>query len=509
MWSLLGYAVALPVNLLISSFVVHRIGLGAYGIWATLTTILAYGGLLDLGVGTPMRKYIAEYMALGQEDAINALLNSVMVFYFMVGCLFVASLTLASPWILVHLFHVGTGATSIRELYFAVIIGFALYFTFSVFGSLLSGLQRSDVQARLGLLYQGASALFTVVAIYAGLGVRGLTLSWLLTNILIVTSQWVVAKRLFPRLAINPLRFRRATLKKVLRFSMKVQVTTLTLFLNDQVDRTLIAYALGQSRLGSYALASRAAAALRNVSFAVMSGVLPAASDLAALNDRARLQQLYLRGSRYLAIIDFGLCLGVAALARPLVEAWLGPGYSLSATTLTIVLVGYAIWLPNQATTEILYSIERPDVPMKADVAFLVMHIPLSAFLIWRFGYLGTVIGTSLALSVTRLYLYAAGARTLDVPVLDLIRFSFLQPAIAVAIAVTPAIVLQVLGAPLSLPLLLLEGLAFCFLYCSYVGVWALDAYDRDIAWSFMPRRASTMAHHLRHAAVRLPGHRN
>jgi O-antigen/teichoic acid export membrane protein len=497
-YSVASYMLGLPVALLLSTFVVHRIGIGPFGVWATLTTILGYGGLLDLGVTTPLIKYVAEYIAVGRRHELNVLLSTAMVFYLAVGTTFLVGMTLASNWILVRVFHAPASDVALRELYMAVIVGFVVSLTFSVLQSLIVGLQRADISARVTLGLYLVNAASTVIALNLGLGVSGLALSWLVTAALTIGVNWLVAKRLFAPLVLNPLLFRFACLKTILRFSTKVQFTTIALAMNDQVDRTLIAYVLGPSMLGYYALASRAATSLRGVSFALMSGIVPAASDLAALGETARLRELYLRGSRYLAIVDFALCVGIAGLARPLVALWLGPGYGRVAVTIMIILGGYAVWLPGHMTDSILYGVGRAEIRMRADIAFLLVHVPLSLLLIWRYGYFGTVVGTSLALTSTRLYYYWAGSRALGVRIVDLLRFSFFQPAVGALLALGAVVTMQLASAQQSLPILLAEGALFGAIYAGYVALFALDRYDRELMRTSILPRARNLLGRLR-----------
>jgi O-antigen/teichoic acid export membrane protein len=482
--SLLSSMISLPVSLLLSRFVVHQIGLGAYGIWAALGMLVGYGGLLDLGVRVPLIKYTAEYMALGRERDINVLLSSVMVLYASVSAVFVLVMTLGSGWLLSHVLHAGQHDSTIRLLYFAMVVGFAVSFTFGILRSLLEGLQRADLSARLNLGFNLTSAAGTVLVLMMGLGVPGLAANWLLVTGIITAASWALAKGLVPSLALNPFLFSVGQLKPILSFSVKAQVTSVTLMLNDQVDRTLIAYALGTTPLGYYQLAAKAGEAVRGLSFALMGGVMPAISDLAAVGHGVRLREMYVRTSRYLAILDFGLCAGIAGLALPLIRAWLGPGYGQVAITLIIILAGYAIWLPSQSTSDPLNGISRPDIRMHADLAFLFVHVPLSILLIWRFGYFGTVIGTTFSLSSTRLYIYWRGPRALGVPVTELLRRSYLQPAAGATLALFSVALPQVLGVPFSFVTLLAEGSVFVAVYLGYITLVALDAYDRELLHS-------------------------
>lgn len=485
LYSLASYGLTLPVNLLVNRFVVHRLGLATFGVWAALTTITGFGGILNLGISAPMQKYTAEYVALGRRQEVNALLATAMTIYTVVAAVFLLLASVGSGWALDHLFHAAQHDDTLRQLYFSVVAGFVVYLIFSPLYSLLFGLQRADVVARLNLGFSLVNALGTMIVLLAGLGVPGLAINWITTSCLAIVGNLVLAKRLFPPLVINPALANMNQLKTILSFSAKVQVATLTLTLNDQVDRAFITYALGTTRLGLYQLAARASTSFSSLSFALMAGVMPAISDLAAVKDTERVRQLVVRASRYLAIVDFGLCAGAASLSRPLIWLWLGPGFDQVAWTMIIILAGYTIWLPCQGLTNALNGIGRPDIRLRADLAFLLIHIPLSAFLIWRFGFFGTVAGTSFALASTRLYIYHAGPPVLGIPTRVLIRQSFLRPAVAAAIASLSVLIVQVAGAPLTVPVVLAEMTIFGILYGVPTFLFSLDDYDRVLLGTF------------------------
>ncbi|MGI8827398.1 MAG: oligosaccharide flippase family protein [Chloroflexota bacterium] len=488
-YSVLAYMLYLPVNFFVSVYVVHRIGWAQFGVWASLTTILGYGGFLELGISTPLIKYVAEYMALGRRREINVLVSTAMVFYLAVGSAFFVSMVLASGWILHHVFHASShDFASLRLFYIAVIGGFVLALSFSVLSSLVVGLQRADLIARRGLIVNLSSSVFNVTAVSLGYGVGGLACGWLFTAALGFVLNWQIAKRLFPPLRLNPFLFRLARLKMILHFSAKVQVTTLTLTLNDQVDQTLILYALGQRQAGYFAFAARIAFGVRSFSLCLMSGIMAAASDLAAAKETARLRELYIRTTRYLMIIDLGLCAAVAGMAHPITKLLLSHelagGSARVALSLMIMLAGYAIWLPSQATSDILNGLGRPEIRMRADVSFLLIHIPISAFLIWRFGFYGTIIGTSATLVMTRMYVYTAGARALGVAVPDLARSSFLQPAVAALIALATVVAMQLLLAEPAIMTVVVDGALFVCIYAVYVYFRGFDTYDRAVVHS-------------------------
>ena len=331
--------------------------------------------------------------------------------------------------------HIPAGDAALRTVYIVLLATFPLRLAGNALISLIDGLQRADINSWLVLAYGLLAAGATVVVLVMGWGVTGLVVVTIGSAVGNTCGTWLVAKKLFAPLAVHPLHFRWTTLRQLLRFSAKVSFGTITSTLSDQVDRTLIAFVFGPALLASFGLAAGAAAALRGVSAAFMHGIVPAASDMAALRQGDKLRLLYIRSTRILAIVDFAMLVGTVTLARPLVHAWLGSGHDRVAATLVVLLLPYLVRLPAQACSEILYGVGRPEIRMRADSAFLLMHIPLSVLLLWRFGYYGAVLGTGIATISTRVYLYTAGSRALGVRMSDVLKASLLQPAIGAALA--------------------------------------------------------------------------
>jgi O-antigen/teichoic acid export membrane protein len=476
-WSILSYAIYLPVNLLVARYMVEKLGVGGFGVWAALTTVMAFSSLLDLGVTSPVMKYVSEYNALGMAERVNTVVSTAMLFYLIVSVAFSIVMITAGGWVLVHLFHTQAQNQALREMYDAVIVGFAISLTFSVLQSLLTGLQRADVQANLGLVYNLAGAAGTVLVLALGLGLQGLAANWLAFVLIAIAGNWAAAKHYFPPLRLNPLLFRWTEMKRILSFSTKVQASTVALFMNNQVDRILITYALGPTILGFYQLAARAATSLTGFSSALSNAVLPASSELSTTDQWDRLKSLYIRATRYQAMMLFPLCAAMCGLAFPLIYVWLGPGFDRTSVTMILLAGSYAVWLPNGATVATLNGVGHPEVRMRADIILVLIHVPLAAFLIWRFGYYGTVAATSSLLVISRLYIFAAGGRYLRTSLAN-IGSAVLHPAVGSLSAMGAVIAVQVIIKEETLLILAVECLIFCAVYLGYMVLWGFDPDD-------------------------------
>ncbi len=76
---------AILISLLLTPYIVSKLGIGRFGIWAIVSILIGYFGLVDFGVGTSYVKYIAEYHTKKDYQTINKIVNTGFVFYLVVG----------------------------------------------------------------------------------------------------------------------------------------------------------------------------------------------------------------------------------------------------------------------------------------------------------------------------------------------------------------------------------------------------------------------------------------
>ena len=119
-------------------------------------------------------------------------------------------------------------------------------------------------------------------------------------------------------------------------------VVELSNLVSYALDRVILGAFRSPARVGLYEGPLRAHNLLYALGGALAVPTVPTASRYAATGDKRRLRELVLRGTRYTLALFVPLCVTLMALARPLLDAWLGGRYGEGATALTI-LVSY--WL--------------------------------------------------------------------------------------------------------------------------------------------------------------------
>src|SRR5438034_7416000 len=79
----LSLAVSIGVAFFLSPFVVHRLGNVAYGIWTIVNSMIAYMGLLDLGLRGAVTRFVSKHHA--REEHLESSRAVSAAFWFRVG----------------------------------------------------------------------------------------------------------------------------------------------------------------------------------------------------------------------------------------------------------------------------------------------------------------------------------------------------------------------------------------------------------------------------------------
>src|SRR5215469_3716554 len=87
LWSWLGVSVALLAGLVLSPFMIRRLGEEGYGIWALVFALMEYYDLLDFGFRSAVVKYTAHYRATNEIDQVYTVINTALVYFSLIGLL--------------------------------------------------------------------------------------------------------------------------------------------------------------------------------------------------------------------------------------------------------------------------------------------------------------------------------------------------------------------------------------------------------------------------------------
>jgi O-antigen/teichoic acid export membrane protein len=477
-----------PIPFILTPLILHRIGSSGYGTWAVFVAMNGLTSLADLGLVGTLSKFVAEYYAQRDFASLARVLNSGLAVFLFLTIVISALFWWTGPFLIKVLFR-GSKVSSLELL--VLLHCFLVVITANIltllFSSVTTGLQRLDLTYTLGASNTFLGALFGGTLLVQGWGIRGLVYGCMLSGVLTVLAYVLLVHRLLPGFVLNPFRFDKEEARKMFGFSLRLYLTQAAVAVHNQVEKVFLALLVGVASVGWYDIASDLALKVRAAVGCILSPVLPAASELSALQDERRLRELYYRAHKYLALVGVPAVTFIVAISSRFVELWIGPSLRLVALPLCILVFvnffnlttgpGYLIFAGRGNL--------RPGV--QSAILGIVLNVFLSLVLIYKFGFAGAVLGTSASLLVASAFFVTVFHRQTGYSFSRLLAEAYLKPTLA-SICVLAALLAVYSTKELSWLQLVEMGFGFALLYSIVILLSRfLDTYDWSKIENFVP----------------------
>ena len=404
LWSWLGVVVSLCIGIVLSPYIIRKLGSEGYGLWTLLFATVGYYVLLDLGLGAAVQHFTAYHRARNEPDHINEILNTSLA-YFSVAALVLLGVTVFLSRFAHRIFQIS--AQYQGEFTLLILItgaSFSLGIVFGVFNSSIEAFQRFDLSSRISLITNLSRAVGSVIVLASGGGLIAL-------GVVAVSSQvmgYVLAFLVFGRL-FKPLRFsltlvRVSVFKKLAGYAAHTVVANLANLLLNFGPSVLIGNRLPVANVGFYGLPQRL---LQYTGDAVSRvGYVTAinSTELMAEGRSESIQRLGIYSNRYCLLLFMPLTIFLLVYGYELLAVWVGSEFAAqSAPVLPILTVGTILSVASQFNSSaILFGIGKHQkfalgllVEAVAGIAGIVLLIP-------RYGIVGVAWVTGILMILNR-----------------------------------------------------------------------------------------------------------
>ena len=351
---------ALSLAFFLTPLVVHSIGLEAYGLWAILGSAVNYFALLDFGVGSSFVKYLAEFLERREHDNVRGVMTFGFLFYLVMGLVFLPLVHLIGPHILSYLRLDPRYNSAANELLLLVVTYFILSNALGIFGAFIVAMQRTEIAGLIDTCYQVVYGVSLVLLLHFHYGIYALPYAIFCALGCTALIRIVLVYRMFGNPWINPFRLEHQLLKRVFRFGFWMQINALTAVINLETDRIILGTFVNVISAGYYELGSKLAALGRILPSTLLAPLLPAASAIDGRQDGDRLNAVYVRGTRYLALATFIIAGFLIGAGEQILRVWMGHSYPYVTIVMGALLMSYAINNLTGVGTTIVRATAQP-----------------------------------------------------------------------------------------------------------------------------------------------------
>jgi O-antigen/teichoic acid export membrane protein len=458
-----SYLVTAVIGFALAPFIVHSLGNTGYGLWTLVLALTGYFGLLDLGIRSSVGRFVARYVALGDEENVNRTVSTAFVMLSAASCV-----ALLTTWVVVQFFfdsfkvepqYAASGKTALL----VTGLNMACILPLGVFSAVLIAIERFDIVSGITLTMELLRAALVVTVLKSGYGLTGLAFVVLFVTIAQYSVAGIVAKTMHKPLRLRWQYVDSRTARDLWNFGIFRFIWIVANQLIFYSASVVIGIYVNAAAITYFAIAASLINYGRNIVSVLTDTFAPSATRMDAQQDLAGLRNLMVVGTRTALLVSLPLCVGYILLGKPFIALWMGPAYASSAVFLTVLAIAQFVSMPQYVPALILAGMARHRALAYLSLVEGVANVALSVILVQRYGLIGVAWATvipNLVFSAVTVPWYTI--RILNLSWREYIVRAWLRPVLCAAIAAVIGFVVLPLPGKLTWASFVVEALIVC-----------------------------------------------
>jgi O-antigen/teichoic acid export membrane protein len=317
-----GTAAEALVFLLLTPFLVRKLGIDDYGLWGVGVALAEWVQFLDPGLREALMKYVSAHQARAEAVLVRRTADTALQMYLIVGVVGFLLLVAATVFVLPR---VVVDPTRLHQLRWVVVL-LGLSSTLSIpagtAAAMLEGLGRFDLMNIIRGVHAGLRLFLTVAAIQLDLGLPGVAAAELIGRIVLHALRWRAVASIDPAIVPRPL-LHREHVRRLLDFGVWSWMRQAAELLVMRSYEPILSYFVGLSVTGAFFAGRRLATVSAEAIVPLSSVLFPLSRELEA-QGRRRGSQTLLQTTKVAFLVPLPLCLILAFGADAIQTNWLG-----------------------------------------------------------------------------------------------------------------------------------------------------------------------------------------
>jgi O-antigen/teichoic acid export membrane protein len=370
-----------------------------YGIWLTLSSILAWINSFDIGLGNGMRNKLAEAYAMQKKELCRSYVSTTffMLCLLMGGIILVGSLVYHFiDWYQI----LNTTIEAVPHLDQIVYVAFAIFclnFVFKIIGNVYLALQLPAVNNAIVTLGHLLSLIVIFILTKTTTGsllfvAVAYTASPLLVYLLVYPVTFQI---LFPWLAPAISYFDKKYLKDLFSIGIQFFLLQLSGILLFAFANLLISHQFGPQEVTPYNIAFRYFSFVPMVMAIILSPMWSASTDAYAKGDLHWIQKTMSHIHKIL-LLAYGVIVLMVCAAQMVYRIWVGPEIEIPFTMSLFIGLYFAILISSLSYSNFLNGLGKLRVQTINTVTVAILFYPICTILGQSLGILGIVCGMCL-----------------------------------------------------------------------------------------------------------------
>ena len=337
------YVINIVIVFVMSPFYISILGNRDYGLWELVMSVMGYMGLLDLGVGPALVRFVAVADGRQDFDELKTIISTSFAFFLVVGSLAAGAFVALgyNPCLIAG--NEVKDIININTVFLLLGVNAGLLFPLQVFVATLMGIQKHHVVNYTRTLLLGVRAVlaYFLLVHYQAYGLIIMAVLEPLFTALQFAVFVIVVNRdeNLPKLAVRAVSMRQA--KEMIIFGAKSAVMLVASRLQNQSVPLIVGKILGLSQVVYFTIPNRLIDYAKGLALAIGFPLTPYFSAAVGRNDEKELINSWVNTTVALYIVSLAMPLVIFFCGASFLELWIGAEYAAaSQNVIYILLVG-------------------------------------------------------------------------------------------------------------------------------------------------------------------------
>lgn len=391
-------SVKIVTSLLLLPYLMDRLGKKNYGIWALVGSFLGYYGLLRLGVGAGLMRYVPFYLGKGDHKSASEIVSTGIGIFTLVG-IFILVVSFLAAEAIARFYNGGPElATLVRLLGSAA----AIECPMRILGGTVLAHERWVEANLVTITMVLARTLSLAGCVFFGYGLVQMGYAVLGVTIFALIVTIVIYVKLCPLISLRVSLVRVSKLRHLVSFGFLTVIVTLAYSLCLDGHKLIIGKLISLEAVAIYAVAAVLMVNARAIVVTPNRVFWPRFALLDGEGNRREMNRLLFRGTQYNTILASGVILLVIIAGPSFIRLWMGEGFEAVYPILFILAVGYLIETSLVINASFLGGTGRQGAQAVFATVEGLLGFGLSILLGWKMGLVGVALGFTISVVLIR-----------------------------------------------------------------------------------------------------------
>lgn len=383
------------ISLLYVPLLINTLNTYNYGVWLTITSIIAWLNLFDIGLGNGLRNNLSKALAEDNPEKANILISTsyvVLITFVVLLIGLFAIVNIFLDWN--EILNIDSEISiDLKKIVSVVFYFFSLQFALKLINSILLAFQKPALSSLIIFITQLLSYVIIFFSVKVFFIDSFVYLAWIISAIpvfvLLIVSIYMFKyplKEYLPKL-IN---YKYDYIGRIFNLGLKfflLQIITIIIY---QTNNLIIAHKLGQSSVTDYNIAYKYLGIISMIFTIILTPFWSATTDAYHRDDFEWIKKAVLNLNLiWIGMIPFGI--GLLIYADEIYFLWLGDSVQVDKYLLGLFLVYFMIFMRYGIYGYILNGIGKVKVQLIITASIALLYIPFTLFLAERYNLNGII----------------------------------------------------------------------------------------------------------------------